>query len=141
MRKANAANSLPNAKGSVNNATVVTNTNIARPTTVHATIEKSNSQSNDPKNSMSGSNKQNGKFVDTDAAGRFLSHHTKTNTGNTRKFLHNSIPQKDFKLFFKIFRRRKDPYENNIAYGGNAIGKFNWKWYHRRYDRNFKSSK
>ena len=43
MRKANAANSLPNAKGSVNNATVVTNTNIARPTTVHATIEKSNS--------------------------------------------------------------------------------------------------
>ena len=40
MRKANAANSLPNAKGSVNNATVVTNTNIARPTTVHATIEK-----------------------------------------------------------------------------------------------------
>ena len=85
MRKANAANSLPNAKGSVNNATVVTNTNIARPTTVHATIEKSNSQSNDPKNSMSGSNQQNGKFVDTDAAGRFLSHNTK-NTGNTRIF-------------------------------------------------------
>ena len=83
MRKANAANSLPNAKGSVNNATVVTNTNIARPTTVHATIEKSNSQSNDPKNSMSGSNQQNGKFVDSNAAGRFLSHHTKTNIGYT----------------------------------------------------------
>ena len=103
MRKANAANSLPNAKGSVNNATVVTNTNIARPTTVHATIEKSNSQSNDPKNSMSGSNQQNGKFVDSNAAGRFLSHHTKTNIGNTRIYSFDSYItrlHKKFQLFF-----------------------------------------
>ena len=99
MRKANAANSLPNAKGSVNNATVVTNTNIARPTTVHATIEKSNSQSNDPKNSMSGSNQQNGKFVDTDAAGRFLSHHTKN---KYMKYMNIMIRfyKKNQKLFF-----------------------------------------
>ena len=141
MRKANAANSLPNAKGSVNNATVVTNTNIARPTTVHATIEKSNSQSNDPKNSMSGSNQQNGKFVDTDAAGRFLSHHTKNKYMKYKNSYMIRFHRKIKTYFSKIFRRRKDPYENNIAYGGNAIGKFNWKWYHGRYKGSFKSSK
>ena len=108
MRKANAANSLPNAKGSVNNATVVTNTNIARPTTVHATIEKSNSQSNDPKNSMSGSNQQNGKFVDSNAAGRFLSHHTKTNTGNTRIYI-TRVHKKFQGIFLKSLGEERIP--------------------------------
>ena len=72
MRKANAASALPNAKGS-SNATVVTNTKTARPTTIHATIEKPLSPSTDPKNSMSGSNNQeNGKFVDSSATGKHL---------------------------------------------------------------------
>ena len=80
MRKANAANSTTsqftksNAKGNANNATVVTNTNIARPTTIHATVEeKSNSQSNDPKHSMSVLKFQtNGKCVDSNEEGWFL---------------------------------------------------------------------
>ena len=80
MRKANAANSTTsqftksNAKGNANNATVVTNTNIARPTTIHATVEEnSNSQSNDPKHSMSVLKFQtNGKCMPSNAEGWFV---------------------------------------------------------------------
>ena len=72
MRKANAANSLPNAKGNAS-ATVVTNTKTARPTTIHATIERPDSPSTDPKNAMSCSNIQaNGKFVDSNATGKLF---------------------------------------------------------------------